>query len=92
MVSAQTTSMIKDSACISLHPLAESYVPDGNNEKQHRCRDKNKILHRHPQNFTSIAQVMRFSCLHRSGVNPGTIDPGGPWFPPAGVIPPEQVK
>src|SRR5262249_5788539 len=34
------------------------------------------------QNFTRIAIVARSSVCRRSGKNPGTRDPGVPWFPP----------
>jgi hypothetical protein len=47
---------------------------------------------RHDQNLTIMAPVIRFSRLRKSGVNPGTTEPGAPVLPPGGVTPPEPEK
>ena len=45
-----------------------------------------------PHMPASRAAVIRFSDVRRSGVNPGTTEPGGPLFPPGGVTPPGPAK
>lgn len=44
------------------------------------------------QNLTIIAAVRRFSAFARSGTKPSTAEPGAPWLPPGGVMPPRPVK
>src|SRR5262249_34691200 len=44
------------------------------------------------QSLTSNAKFRRVSVLRRSGKNPSMTDPGGPWLPPTGVMPPGPEK
>src|SRR5262249_55592285 len=87
-------------AWMSLEVIAALSVSPGQSKEANRYQDENDVCHKTPKanrvivavpalyNLTSSAAVSRFSFLTKSGDQPGTNEPGSPWFPPGGVTPP----
>ena len=59
----------------TVEALAAFDIQKPDAEEREGDDDEDQIEH---QNFTSSAKVTRFSELRRSGVKPGTFEPGAP--------------
>jgi hypothetical protein len=80
------------SNCCDAHAPTLRPNSERNSKEERKSRQRIARAVRVDQYLTSKAVVIRLSDLRRSGVKPGTKEPGGPVLPPGGVTPPGPEK